>query len=132
MHKQLRIKKDHLAVHIDEDRLDKREAATELLLLRRPILRRLDQRLDEERVLCDPRGHGEDALGDAHLPQERIVGALLHELLEPPVRLQLLLVDRHRVKVLRAKRSVRRTPPDKEGEVQVERLGIIFGGERST
>ena len=102
MHKQLRRKKDHLAVHIDEDRLDEREAATGLLLLRRPVLRRLDQRLDEERVLRDPRRHGEDALGDAHLPQQGVVAALLHELLEPAVGLQLLLVDGDRVQVLRA------------------------------
>ena len=100
------------------------------MLFRWSVLGRLDQRLDEQRVLGDPGGHGEDALGDAHLPQERVVGALLHELLEPPVRLQLLLVDRHRVKMLRTEGSVRRTPPDKEGEVQVERFLIIFGGGR--
>ena len=101
-------------------------------MLRGAVLRSLDERLDEQRVLGDPGGHGEDALGDAHLPQQRVVAALLHELLEPPVRLQLLLVDRHRVKMLRAERSVRRTPPDKEGEVQVERFGIIFFGGGST
>ena len=98
--------KSHLAVDVDEDGLDKREAAAKLLLLRGPVLRRLDQRLNEERVLGDPRGHGEDALGDAHLPQERVVAALLHKLLEPPVRLQLLLVDGDCIQVLRAEGSV--------------------------
>ena len=77
------------------------------MLLRGAVLRSLDERLDEQRVLGDPGGDGEDALRDPHLPQEGVVAALLDKLLEPAVGLQLLLVDRDRVQVLRAEGTIR-------------------------
>ena len=90
------------------------------MLLRGAVLGSLDERLDEQRVLGDPGGDGEDALGDAHLPQQRVVAALLHKLLEPAVGLELLLVDGHRVQVLRAERSIGGSPSD--GEKSEERI----------
>ena len=44
----------NLSVNVDQDGLDKVEAVLELLLLLGPVLGRLDQRLDQQRVLGYP------------------------------------------------------------------------------
>ena len=100
----------HLAIHVHKYGLDEVQTIAQLLLLLGPLLGRLDQRLDQQRGLGDPRGHGQDALGDPHLPEQGVVGALLHELLEPPVRLQDVLVDGDSVRVLGAEGPVGRLP----------------------
>ena len=87
------------------------KTVSESLLLLWPVLCCLDQGLDKEGVLGDPRGHRQDTLGDSHLPQQGVVGALLHKLLEPPVRLEDVFVDGHGVRVLGAEGPICRLPP---------------------
>ena len=78
----------------------------ELGLLGGEVLGRLDERLDEQRVLGDPRRNEEDALGHALLLQQRVVGALTDELLEAAVALRDVLEEVHRLGVLAAECAV--------------------------
>ena len=102
----------HLSIDIDQDALDKMETVPQFLLLLGPLLGSFDQRLYQQRILGDPRRHRQDALGDPHLPEKRIVAALLNKLLESSVSFQNVFVDGDSIRVLRAESSVGRLPPD--------------------
>ena len=106
------------------------ETVTEFLLFLRPLLGCLYQGLNEERILGDSRGDGEDALRYPHLPQQRIVAALLDKLLEPPVRLQHVLVDGDGVRVLGTEGSVRRLPlSDVLLLTKLSHQNVCYGGD---
>ena len=90
--------------------LDKDVGFREALLVHWQVLGRLDQRLDQQGVLGDPRCDEEQALGYPLLLQQGILGALFHELLEPAVGLEELLVLVDGLLVLGAERAVRVLP----------------------
>ena len=102
----------HLSIDINQDALDKMKTVPQPLLLLRPLLGSFDQRFNQQRILGDPRRHRQDALGDPHLPEQRIVAALLNKLLESSVSFQNVFVDGDSIRVLRAESSVGRLPPD--------------------
>ena len=102
----------HLPIHIHQHWLDQVKTVAKFLLFFRSLLGSLDQRFYEKRILGDSGGDGEDALGYSHLPQQRIVAALLNKLLEPPVGLEHVFIDGDSVRVLRAECSVGRLPSD--------------------
>ncbi len=86
--------------------LDEGEDLLEFETLVGLVARRLDERVDEQRVLGDALRDEEDALGDALLLAQRVHGALAHEGGQLAVLLHHLLVHRHRLLVATAKLAV--------------------------
>ena len=91
--------------------LDETEDFLEFEALIRLFPGRLDEGIDEERVLGDALRHKQDALGDALLLAQRIHGALPDECGQLAVLLHHLLVHGHRFLVPTAKVTVQRPAP---------------------
>lgn len=89
--------------------LDEAEDLLELEALFGRLPRRLDERVDEQRVLGDPLRHKEDALGDALLLAERIHGAAAGKGGKLAVFLHHLLVEGDGLLVPGAELAVERT-----------------------
>lgn len=85
---------------------DEHVGVPEPLLFLWHVFGRLDERLDEQRILRDSGCDEEDALGNAFLLQQRVVGTLSDKMLESPIGLEQFLVHGHGLAVLAAKGAV--------------------------